>query len=118
MALVVTLIPAAITLIVSTAQLDQYLTPNLITITQTAPIVIALLALITFNLTAIGQLIYRNKHKQPSEELAKTSHLYNLTIPTILATAWSIPMFFIIIVTTIIGIIRIVVTDQQRTKYR
>ena len=116
--LIVTLIPAAITLIISTAQLDQYLTPNLITITQTTPIIIALIALITFYLTAVGQLIYRNKHKQPSEELAKTSHLYNLTIPTILAAAWSIPMFFILIVTTIIGIIRIVVTDQQRTKYR
>lgn len=117
-ALVVTLIPAAITLIISTAELDQYLTPTLITITQTSPIIIALLALITYNLTAAGQLIYRNKHKQPEEELAKTSHLYNLTTPTILAAAWSIPMFLFLIVATIIGIIRIVVADQQRIRYR
>ena len=117
-ALVVTLIPAAITAIINTAELDQYLTPTLITITQTAPIIIALLALTTYNLTAAGQLIYRNKHKQPEEELAKTSHLYNLTTPTILAAAWSIPMSLFLIVATIIGIIRIVVADQQRTRYR
>lgn len=116
--LVVILIPTLTTAIINAAELNQYLTPTLITVTHTAPIIIALLALATFNLTATGQLIYRNKHKQPGEELAKTSHFYNLTIPTILAAAWSIPMFLILIVVTIVGVIRIVVADQQRTRYR